>query len=219
MKNMSDYDGFLWIGGWVLTLLFLLPFKETTREHINTSVMFQRTHARLWLLSSSWTVKSLVSSWFVFGKAWALDWISLVVFRREQECVQFGYSPTDRAGVVTFWSHCRPKWWFTVALLKIQIERSNSFSCACFFTVQKMSRCTFPVMLYRLSFNVRLEPHVSGFVHMQSLAALSKPLQAGLYGSLLCSSCLLIGSVWLLHHIGGETGSCWCNIVFALRLK
>lgn len=37
--------------------------------------------------------------------------------------------------------------------------------------------------------------------------------------SWLSSSCLLIGSVWLLHHMGGEMGSCWCNIVFALRLK
>lgn len=52
-----------------------------TGEHISRSVMFQRTHARLWLLSSSRTVKSLVSSWCVSGKASALDWISLVVFQ------------------------------------------------------------------------------------------------------------------------------------------
>lgn len=35
-------------------------------------------------------------------------------------------------------------------------------------------------MLYRLSFNVPSELHVFGFVHMQSLSALSKPLQAGI---------------------------------------
>lgn len=77
---------------------------ETTGEHISASVMFQRTHARLWLLSSSWTVKSLVSSWYVSGKARALDWISLVVCRGEKECAQLGYLLTDSTDIVTFWS-------------------------------------------------------------------------------------------------------------------
>lgn len=122
----SRLQWFLGIGGWVLTVVFSQPFMETAGERISTSVMFQRTHARLWLLSSSWTVKSLVSSWFVSGKAWPPDWISLVVFSGEQVCVQFGYSQTDGTVIVTLWLYCRTKKCFAEAYLKIHIERKHS---------------------------------------------------------------------------------------------
>lgn len=93
--------------------------------------MFQRTHAGLWLLSSSWTVKSLVSSWYVSGKACTLDWISFVVFCGEEECVQFAYLLTDASDTETWWSHCNQQTAFRSCSLitGINIER-----CVIFYT-------------------------------------------------------------------------------------
>lgn len=107
------------------------------------------------------------------------------------------------------------------------LKREIQFS---FFTKTQCHLASFPVILYYLSpidkavFNAQVRRYwlvrvCFPFVCMQRWQLCYQRLFGFFCGSWLSGSCLLIGSVWLLHHMGGEMGSCWCNIVFALRLK
>lgn len=188
---------------------------ETTGEHISASVMFQRTHARLWLLSSSWTVKSLVSSWYVSGKALALDWISLVVCRGEKECAQLGYLLTDSTDIVTFWSGFKTEEqsaegdFFVVGLF----NHANLIFILFFYDERLCHLPSCPVTLNHL---ITVDKAVFGggsYSHVFTLhlyacrdgsCAIRGSSGVFFCGSWSSSSCLLIGSVWLLHHMGGE---------------
>ena len=209
-------------------LFFLLSFMETTGEHISTSVMFQRTHARLWLLSSSWTVKSLVSSWYVSGKTRALDWISLVVCRGEKECAQLGYLLTDSTDIVTFWSGFKTEEQSAFFLF----NHANLILHSALFFFHDERLCHLPSCPVTLNHLITVDKAVFGgsYSHMFTLH-----LYACRDGSCAIRGSSGVFFLWILvvqfmytdricvvtpsYVEGDEMGSCWCNIAFALRLK
>lgn len=143
----------------------------------------------------------------------------------EQECVQFGYLLTDSYDIMTLWLYSETNW--QSCWCRFEKERKHSF------TWWKRSFAFSPVILYLITtdktiFDVWTKTYGQAvlfffffsFVCMKRRQLCYQRLFRPVFcGSWLSSSCLLIGSVWLLHHIGGERGSCSCNIVFTLRLK